>query len=402
MVGISAAAIPASLRRANERTLLGALLRMGEASRAELAKVAGLSQPTIGKITSELLELGVLLEDEETTAPNGGEEAAPKVGRPGRRLRLNDQQQRFLALELGVAETRLAALPLRVREDAWTHHFATPHEPKAWQAQLAHTVKKMDLSGLWGALISVPGIVDEKNGKVLFSPNLHWSEKASLPELVQAVVNLPALMIQEIRALALGHLAMHPAAQNFLLVDFGEGVGGAIVKQGKLYDNPLPLCGELGHTPVTGNQRLCGCGARGCVETLVSRPGLLRSFAAVAGRRGASAATWADLVGHIHQHGIPAWLADSLEAAATVIAGALNVLGLRHVVLTGHLLELPPAVVEYLSRAIERGAMWARFGEVTCGAAQRHRAAGLAVMGMDRLLVPVAHQEGLRSLKARA
>lgn len=402
MVGISAAAIPASLRRANERTLLGALLRMGEASRAELAKVAGLSQPTIGKITSELLELGVLLEEDETAAPNGGEEAAPKVGRPGRRLRLNDEQKRFLAIELDVAETRLAALPLRVREDTWTHHFPTPSQPQAWQAQLARTVKKLDLAGLWGALISVPGIVDEKAGKVLFSPNLHWSEKANLPELVHSVAHLPVLMIQEIRALALGHLATQPSAQNFLLVDFGEGVGGAIVKQGKLYDSPLPLCGELGHTPVTGNQRLCGCGARGCVETLVSRPGLLRSFAEAENRRDGAVPTWADLSEHIHQHGLPAWLADSLEAAATVIAGALNVLGLRHVVLTGHLTELPPAVVEYLSRAIERGAMWARFGEVTCVAARRHRAAGLAVMGMDRLLVPVAHQEGLRSLKAKA
>jgi predicted NBD/HSP70 family sugar kinase len=400
MVGISTAAIPASLRRANERTLLGALLRLGEASRAELAKVAGLSQPTIGKITSELLDLGVLLEEEESGLPNGTADAVPKVGRPGRRLRLNDTQARFLAIELDVAETRLAPLPLRVREDAWTQRFATPESPQAWQTQLARSLKKVNLHGLWGALISVPGIVDEKAGKVLFSPNLHWSEKASLPELIQEVVGLPVLMIQEIRALALGHLATHPEAQNFLLVDLGLGVGGAIVKQGKLYDNPLPLCGELGHTPVAGNRRTCGCGAVGCVETLVSRPGLLRSFAEA--RRGGSAPTWEDLRSHLAQHGIPAWLADSLEAAATVIAGALNVLGLRQVVLTGHVVELPPAVIEYLSRAIERGAMWARFGQVLCTAAPRHRAAGLAVMGMDRLLVPVAHQEGLRSLKARA
>lgn len=394
------AAIPASLRRANERTLLGALMRLGEASRADLAKAAGLSQPTIGKITSELLELGVLIEEDESTLANGAEETTPKVGRPGRRLRLNDEQPRFLAIELDVAETRLAALPLRMREDAWTHRFTTPNSPQAWQAHLARTIKKIPLQGFWGALISVPGIVDEKAGKVLFSPNLHWTEQASLPELVQEAVKLPVLIIQEIRALALGHLATHPDAQNFLLVDFGEGVGGAIVKQGKLYDNPLPLCGELGHTPVAGNRRKCGCGATGCVETLVSRPGLLRSFGEA--HRSHEAPSWEALAAHIEKEGIPAWLADSLEAAATVIAGALNVLGLRQVVLTGHVTELPPVVSAWLSQAIERGAMWARFGEVLCTAAPRHRAAGLAVMGMDRLLVPVSHQEGLRSLKTRA
>lgn len=391
------AAIPASLRRANERNLVGALLRLGEASRAELAKVAGLSQPTIGKITSELLKLGVLIEADESSS-DPANSSAPKVGRPGRRLRLNDEQKRFLAIELDVNETRLALLALRVLEDSWTHQFATPDTPAAWQNQLTRTLKKLRMDGVWGTLISVPGIVDEIAGKVLFSPNLHWSEKVSLPHLIQDVVDLPVLMIQEIRALALGHLATHPSAQNFLLVDFGQGVGGAIVKRGKLYDNPLPLCGELGHTPVTGNHRLCGCGAHGCVETLVSRPGLLRSFAEQ--QHSGAKPTWEHLVTHIHQHGIPAWLADSLEAAATVIAGALNVLGLRHVVLTGHVTELPAVVTDYLSRAIVRGAMWARFGEVTCVPAPRQRAAGLAVMGMDRLLVPVSHQEGLRTLKS--
>jgi hypothetical protein len=79
-----------------------------------------------------------------------------------------------------------------------------------------------------------------------------------------------------------------------------------------------------------------------------------------------------------------------------IIAGSLNVLGLNRVIITGNLTELPPSVVEYLSHAIQRGSMWARFGKVTCAAAPRRRAAGLAGVGLDRLLVPSAHGEGLR------
>src|SRR5215475_14736395 len=85
--------------------------------------------------------------------------------------------------------------------------------------------------------------------------------------------------MQEERALALGHQAVQPGSDGFLLVDFGEGVGGTIVIGGKLYTNPLPLSGEVGHTLVRGNQRACGCGAIGCLETLVSTRGLLRTFA---------------------------------------------------------------------------------------------------------------------------
>ena len=38
MLGIKTAALPASLRRTNQRTVISLLLRMGSASRADLAK----------------------------------------------------------------------------------------------------------------------------------------------------------------------------------------------------------------------------------------------------------------------------------------------------------------------------------------------------------------------------
>ena len=151
---------------------------------------------------------------------------------------------------------------------------------------------------------------------------------------------LPVLLVQEERALALGHHLAHPDCEDFLLVDFGEGVGGAIIVDGKPLANPLPISGEIGHTPVLGNRRQCGCGATGCMETLVSLRGLLESFS-IATRGGKK--SWAQLREHIVQDGIEPWLAHSLDAAAAIIAGSLNVLGLRRVVITGSLTELPPS-----------------------------------------------------------
>jgi hypothetical protein len=76
------------------------------------------------------------------------------------------------------------------------------------------------------------------------------------------------------------------------------------------------------------------------------------------------------------------------------IAGALNVLGLRRVVITGSLAELPPSVVSYLSEAVMRGALWARFGQVKCEAASRRRMAGLVAAGIDRLVISMAEGNG--------
>jgi predicted NBD/HSP70 family sugar kinase len=160
--------------------------------------------------------------------------------------------------------------------------------------------------------------------------------------------------------------------------------------QGKPYANPLPISGELGHTPVLGNRRPCGCGAVGCVETLVSRRGLLESFAAAQPKQ---SPTWPSLIRHINQNGVVPWLASALDAAANTIAGALNVMGLRRVVITGSLTELPPAVVNHLSQAVQSGAMWARFGKIECESAPRRRTAGLVAVGIDQLVAPIGRAE---------
>jgi predicted NBD/HSP70 family sugar kinase len=384
--------VPSRMGQLNRRALLRRLQKLGLASRAELAKSLGMSQPTAGKIVDELIATGVLEEVDEV-GRNDGQTALR--GRPGRKLRLNDSRDRLLAIQLGLQTTTVTALSLGLPEvDRWQVAFllaaAAASPARDWEKQLSMAAQKIGRGDFVGVLLSVPGIVDEQTNRILFSPNLHWTEKADLAEIVRRVWKLPVLLVQEERALALGHLLANPDCEDFLLVDFGEGVGGAIIMDGKPLANPLPISGEIGHTPVMGNARKCGCGATGCMETLVSLRGLRESFsAATAGKK----KSWVQLGEHISAHGIPPWLAHSLDAAATAIAGSLNVLGLRRVVITGTLAELPPAVLAHLSRAVQAGSMWAKFGRVECVAAPRRRTAGLVAMGIDRLVVPDAQPQ---------
>jgi predicted NBD/HSP70 family sugar kinase len=378
--------------RINKRALLACLQQMGVASRADLAKSLGLSQPTSGKIVDQLLELGVIEEFEVPTRPADATPApAPRLGRPGRMLRLHQATPRFLGLQLGITETRLKLLPLGANgEDEWTVSVPTPDSAAQWQEELRKVAPQFRGQSLWGVLISVPGIVDEKEAKVIFSPNLHWTEQASLTALVSKIWRVPVVLAQEERVLALGQQALVPDSRDFLLVDVGEGVGGAVVVAGKLFVHPLPMSGELGHTPIVGNERSCGCGSVGCVETLISTRGLLQSFAAATG---AARPSWSAFSAQVAEVGVAPWLAGTLDATAGAIAGALNVMGLRQVVITGSLNDLPPAVAGHLSAAIQRGALWARFGEVAVEFAPRRRTAGLVAVGLDRLVVPMAEPE---------
>jgi len=380
--------------RLNTRTLLNRLQKVGTASRADLAKSLGMSQPTAGRIADELLELGVL--EEVATQDVAGStrneppgNSASRLGRPGRLLRLDTTRPRFLAIQLDVTNTSFGLLPVGFKgEDQWTFQIPTPNSDKKLVERLRLVAAKLPQKKFWGVLVSVPGIVHESAGKVLFSPNLHWTEQINLTRQFQNVWNAPVVLVQEEQALALGHLSVERVAEDFMLVDFGESVGGSVILEGKLFPNALPISGELGHTPVLGNQRLCGCGAVGCMESLVSIRGLLQSFAE--SHAAGADKSWPALVRHIEKEGVTPWLARTLDAAAMAIAGALNVLGIRRVVITGTLAELPPDVINYFSEAIKRGTLWARFGRIRCETAARRRMAGLVAVGIDRLVISMA------------
>lgn len=369
------------LRRFNRRRVFEHVARAGAVSRAQLGKATGLSAPTAGKVVDELLVEGLLEEVQSDSSP------AATPGRPGRPVRLNRTAATLVAVQIGVRRTRLAALPVAGPiDDRWKVQFPTPRTRGTWLKHLRKAARRLRLPRPRAVTVSVPGVVDEPIGRVLFSPNLHWTEKADLVQMVGRVWRAPVCMVQEVAVLAMGHAAVEPEDRDFFLVDFGEGVGGAAIIGGRPYASPLPLRCELSHTPVADGDRLCAYGGIGCMETFASRRGLVASFAAEHRRK---PRTWRSLAAHVRRSGVEPWLAETLEATATSIAGAINVLGVQKVVITGSLTELTPAVVDHLSDAIERSAMWARFGQVLCRPAPRRRAAGLVMAAIDRVLLPV-------------
>jgi predicted NBD/HSP70 family sugar kinase len=374
-------ALPATLRLLNQRRLLELVLRLGGASRAELAEIAGMSRPTAGKIVDELIEAGVMEED-DTASPGKG------PGRPGRRLVPEARTPRFLLIELGVRQTHLAVAPVGARDDEpWKLSYPTPTSEQAFVRKLLQVRPKLGLRRPWAFALSIPGIIDEREGSSFYNPNLHWTEGTNLLSTLENALGIPGCVIHEIRALALGHMASEPIERNFLIVDAEDGLGAAAVLRGQLFEGALPFGGELGHTHIVGNARRCGCGAIGCVETMIARPGLLAAFGRATGR---PRATWPQLHAALARNPRPGWLLSALDACGDVVSGALNVFGLDRVVLTGLFADLPPQAITYLRTAVARNALAARFNDIHVDVASRRRARGLQATIVDRLLIPTA------------
>jgi predicted NBD/HSP70 family sugar kinase len=372
------------LRRMHQRRIIESVARSGSVSRSDLARATGMSQPTVSRIVDQLLSRHILAESEEEASlpDNGSAKVTAVVGRPSTRLELDRRRPRFGIVQLGVRNTRLAVLPVAIpSEDKWHSEFPTPGSADAWFRQLAKIWKPQRDKDL-KTVVSLPGVVDESTGRVYLSPNIRWLEKANLGDGLRDIFGPDVVFKQEIRLLALGQLAAEPHSGDFLLVDSGNGVGAAAVMGGKLFTGGIPLSGEIGHVAVPGNNRPCGCGAIGCLETLISRGGLLASAA-----RHGQAQSWPALIEYLADRPLPRWLKQSLESTAVDIAAALNLLGVRQVVLTGAFRELPPSCVDYITDSVRRHAMWARFGEISIRTAPRRRQAGVVSVALDNTLL---------------
>jgi predicted NBD/HSP70 family sugar kinase len=366
----------------NQRAVLERLFREGPTTRAALAEATGMSRPTSGLIIEELLAARVI--EEGALATDG------RPGRPGRSVMLERKTPRFLLIQIGVKHTDLAAVPVGGSpSDQWDESFKTPGSERAFLSELAAAVRRLELRSrtLWAFAVSLPGLLDEERGKVLLSPNLHWTESAELGTGIPSVLGIPGCFVQEHRAMALGHLAA-TNDRDFLLIDAEDGVGGALVMDSQVFHSSLPSAGEIGHTTVIGNRRPCGCGGRGCLETLISRPALLSAFASASRQPDA---TWADVVASLEGRAdAPRWLVPRLDATAMVLGGALNTSGLGRVLLAGALAELPPPIIAQLTRKICDASLSGRLGQVTVELAPRRRTRGLLQAVFSRLLAPTA------------
>lgn len=379
---------PSGLRRITERRVAHLLMRNPGLSRAELAKQSGLSVPTIGKIIDTLMRAGIVEVISATT-----KESRPTLGRPAERYSLMRTRARHVVVELGVSKSQVAVLPMAGPiGDVETAQFRAD-DMKMFESRLRTSVEMLELEDASAVLVSVPGIVDEQKKRIIYSPNLHWTEGTELFDIVSKIVPSELIAVQEIRALALGYLVRADPRDSYFLVDSSDGVGGAMVVNGQLYDSPLPLAGELGHTPMPGNRRSCGCGGIGCLETLLGRRGMLQDARQHSKK---DIKSWSQLAKLVAEQDLPAWLQETLDATAQVVAGALNAAGLSKVVLTGDLPELGPAAVDFVSNAINNYALWARFGSITIEVAPRQRLLGMARAALDRVvLAPTEAEESL-------
>lgn len=126
--------------------------------------------------------------------------------------------------------------------------------------------------------VSTGGVVDNRTGTVVSATGLlpGWAGTNVARELARRLSGIPVTVDNDGNALALGE-QLFGAAQGLdevLFLAVGTGIAGALVHNGRLTRGSHHARGELGHLPVSGENRRCSCGRTGHLEALASGPAI--------------------------------------------------------------------------------------------------------------------------------
>ena len=120
-----------------------------------------------------------------------------------------------------------------------------------------------------------PGVIDQENGIVLFTPNLPWKDY-DIAGAMQKKLGVPFRVGNDVNLGVLGeyHFGAARGYKNIVGLFVGTGMGGGLVLNGQLYTGHLFKAAEYGHMILDPEGPLCNCGQRGCLEAFSSKQGM--------------------------------------------------------------------------------------------------------------------------------
>jgi glucokinase len=141
-----------------------------------------------------------------------------------------------------------------------------------WDIIRENKLKKKDIKGIG---LGTPGYI--LHGKIFGSPNTPGWNNTPIYAWMKKEFNLPFFAANDVTLAALAEHTFGSArgVQNMVCYAVGTGIGGGIVLNGELFEGTQGMAGEFGHVVVEPNGRLCGCGARGCLEAYASANGIV-------------------------------------------------------------------------------------------------------------------------------
>jgi predicted NBD/HSP70 family sugar kinase len=263
-------------------------------SRTDLVRETGLRAGTVSVVVNRLLKAGFIYEAEE--APSNG-------GRRAVYLQVNSEKAYVIAINIGVTQSAFVVSDFNGRILS-QHVVRTAGDAEGFLKNLCDQIlehiraRYRDIRFL-AVGVSVPGLLERTEGRLVFSPNLGWND-VPVRALIEAELKLPVYVENDANAAALSELWYGPLevskAHSLLFVLVVEGIGTGFILNGELHIGTRVGSGGFGHIPLDPSGPECSCGNRGCWEAMASDTATVARFLKIHPERESDVRSMHDLV----------------------------------------------------------------------------------------------------------
>ncbi len=265
------------MRNINQSVLLNLIRVHAPISRPQLATMSGLSQVTVIKITNNLIERHLVLENEYAESTGGRRAGLLEIHPEG-----------GFAVGLIPQPTSLTGVILNLNSELvcsqqWDITFRdnSLHAIDLFAQCVEELFSKSGIARekIIGVGLGMGGLIDAERGCCIDSWMMNW-QNVEISRPLEELLGIPVFLDNDVNCLAIYEklFGQGQPYQHFLVVAIGRGVGLGIVVNGDLYRGAFGGAGEFGHTTVTTGGRLCACGNHGCLESYISESGIVKNY----------------------------------------------------------------------------------------------------------------------------
>ncbi len=254
----------------NDEQIMNTIRRQGLISKADIAKVTGLTPATVTNITAKLMDLGLILEDGIGQSSGGRRPLLLKINPDiAQLIIIHIRSEKIIGYlvdpSLGVQYTEVKRIK-GFKKDEVLEVMLT----------IVANCQQMAMSVVLAVGIVLRGPVKSQEGISVFAPNIGW-KNVPLKTIIEEKVGIPAFVENDAKALINGeyYYGTEKDANSMILLKVSHGIGSGIMFNGRIYRGINGSAGEVGHTTIDISGPVCSCGNYGCLEALASENALV-------------------------------------------------------------------------------------------------------------------------------
>lgn len=340
------------IKKSNVKLFLSALLENRPISRTDLAKKIDISPTSVTRISSLLINKGLIVET-STVSKGIGRHAVMLDTIPGSSyalgIELISRAVRFAVTDLHGDCVAIKSVAYNVSQNPAEELAKFTYD----ESMLFLAENSIPYDKIIGIGVAVPGIVNHSSEIVEFSSQLKWKNENILVHL-RPLFNKPMIIENDTKARIRGEKASHniPEGIDSAILVIGSGVSAAAVSRGNVMRGFRNAAGEIGHITLETDGVVCDCGRKGCLQTRLCDKFLI----AEAQKHDVSVASVTDIVNAYNQG--KEWAEEIFRKFRATYHIALDILESCYnpavIIVSGHVVEHIKPMLEKWSEEYSR------------------------------------------------